>query len=154
VLARKQRFLLAQHNSRRSDKLGKWGLPGGRLKNPEKPKAGLRRELVEELRLRVPYLVAVGDWRFRGHTHRVFGCEIEASVEWFDSGELLGVGWFSYEEVHGMAQADRLRTGFELEAIDAFRRRVQAPLGHFVERRQRKRPRVDEALTPADWTSQ
>lgn len=125
VLMRKHRFLLARHNSRRADKVRKWGLPGGRLKASEEPQVGLRRELLEELRLSVPYLIELGDCVHRGHTHRVFGCEIDSPIEWFDTNEILGIGWFSYAEVAGMAEADELRTGFELGAISAFRRHTQ-----------------------------
>lgn len=138
VLMREHRYLLAQHNSRRLDKAGKWGLPGGGLKKPEGPKAGLRRELAEELRLRVPYLVEVGDWRHRGHTHRVFGCEIATPVEWFEAAELLGIGWFSYEEVRAMAQGGQLHRDFELEAIGVFNRRIRL-LDNSVDRGSRKR---------------
>ena len=125
VLKRRHRFLLAQHYSRRPDKIGKWGLPGGRLKGSEEPQAGLRRELLEELRLSVPYLIELGDCQHRGHTHRIFGCEIDSLIDWFDMNEILDIGWFTHDEVAGMAEADRLRTGFELGAISAFRRRVQ-----------------------------
>jgi 8-oxo-dGTP pyrophosphatase MutT (NUDIX family) len=125
VIMRKHRFLLAQQRSRRPDKDGKWGLPGGRLKRAEQPQAGLRRELLEELRLRVPYLIELGDCVHRGHTHRIFGCEIDAAIEWFDTREILGIGWFSYAEVAGMAESDELRTGFELGAINSFRRHIQ-----------------------------
>lgn len=146
VLAREHRYLLAQHNSRRPEKVGQWGLPGGRLEKPEEPKAGLRRELAEELRLRVPYLVEVGDWRHRGHTQRVFGCEIAGLVEWFEVSEILGIGWFSYEEVRSLAEAGRLRRSFEFEAIGVFRRRIRL-LGNSVERRSGKRYRR-EAESP------
>ena len=49
VLMRRDRYLLAQHTSQRAENRGKWGLPGGRLKDAEKPKACLRRELIEDL---------------------------------------------------------------------------------------------------------
>jgi 8-oxo-dGTP pyrophosphatase MutT (NUDIX family) len=119
------RYLLAQHNSRRPDRIGKWGLPGGRLKKPEEPKAALRRELVEELRLEVPYLVELGDWLFREQTHRVFGCEIDDPVGWFDTDEILGIAWFSYDEVAALEEADQLHKGFEFGAIRAFRARIE-----------------------------
>jgi 8-oxo-dGTP pyrophosphatase MutT (NUDIX family) len=122
---RRHRFLLAQHNTRRSDKVGKWGLLGGRLKDSEEPETGLRRELLEELRLSVPYLIELGDCVHRGHTHRVFGCEIDSAIEWFDTNEIVGISWFSYDEVAALAEADELHTGFELGAIKAFRRHVQ-----------------------------
>jgi len=53
VLMRDGRYLLAQHNSRHRERIGRWGLPGGRLRPPEKPKACLRRELLEELGVQV-----------------------------------------------------------------------------------------------------
>jgi 8-oxo-dGTP pyrophosphatase MutT (NUDIX family) len=125
VLMRGDRYLLAQHNSRRPEKIGRWGLPGGRLKSPEKPRAALRRELVEELRLEVPYLVEIGDWLLRGQTHRVFGCEIDRPVGWFDTDEILGIGWFSYDDVTALDGTDQLHTGYELGAIRAFRDHIR-----------------------------
>lgn len=125
VLMREQRYLLAQHNSKRPENVGKWGLPGGKLKRPEAPKAALRRELIEELRLEVPYLVELGDWLLRGQTHRIFGCEIDSPVGWFDTDEILGIAWFSYDEVAALEEANQLHKGFELGAIHAFRARVE-----------------------------
>ena len=102
--------------------LGQWGLPGGRLKDAEKPKACLRRELIEELGCRVPRLVRLGDWLHRNEQQRVFGCEIEKPIDTFDAEELRAIGWFSYEEVVELAAAHKLRMGFELAAIVEFRR--------------------------------
>jgi 8-oxo-dGTP pyrophosphatase MutT (NUDIX family) len=125
VLMRRDRYLLAQHNSQRAENRGKWGLPGGRLKGDEKPKACLRRELVEELGCRVPYLRKLGDWLHRGEQHRVFGCEIEQRIDTFETSELTAIGWFAYEEVLALATANQLKTGFELAAILEFRRQVR-----------------------------
>jgi 8-oxo-dGTP pyrophosphatase MutT (NUDIX family) len=122
VLMRKGRYLLAQHNSRRRDRMGRWGLPGGRLRASEKPKACLRRELLEELGCEVPYLKRLGDWLHGDELHRVFGCEIDEPIETFAADELLAIGWFTYEETAELAVADKLRTGFELAAITEFRR--------------------------------
>src|SRR6187551_992119 len=102
VLMRDGRYLLAQHNSRRRERIGRWGLPGGRLRPAEKPKACLRRELIEELGCEVPYLKRLGDW--------------------LHGDELLAIGWFTYEETAELAAAGKLRTGFELAAIAEFRR--------------------------------
>jgi 8-oxo-dGTP pyrophosphatase MutT (NUDIX family) len=121
VLMQADRYLLAQHHSRREN-LGQWGLPGGRLKGAEKPKAGLRRELVEELGCRVPRLVRLGDWLHRSEQQRVFGCEIEKRIDTFDAGELRAIGWFSYEDVANLAVRNKLQMGFELAAIVEFRR--------------------------------
>jgi 8-oxo-dGTP pyrophosphatase MutT (NUDIX family) len=122
VLMRDNRYLLAQHNSRRRERIGRWGLPGGRLRPPEKPKACLRRELIEELGCQVPYLKRLGDWLHDGELHRVFGCEIDEPIESFAGDELLAIGWFTYEETADLAVAAKLRTGFELAAITEFRR--------------------------------
>jgi 8-oxo-dGTP pyrophosphatase MutT (NUDIX family) len=121
VLMRADRYLLAQHNSRRRENLGRWGLPGGRLRDAEKPKACLKRELVEELGCHVPYLVRLGDWLHDGEQHRVFGCELDEPIEAFHGAELLAIGWFTYEEIAELAVAGKLRTGFELAAITVFR---------------------------------
>ena len=135
VLRCGQRYLLAQHNSRRRENLGKWGLAGGRLKSREEPRAALRRELIEELGLRVQSLVEIGDWWHRGENHRIFGCDVAQATQSFAPDELLAIEWFAYSEVAALEADGRLRTGFELDAITAFRLRF---------------PRVERAVpTPA-----
>ncbi len=122
VLLYDRRILLAQHKSRRLANRSKWGLPGGRVDEAETPKRCLRRELLEELDLRVPYLIELGDWVHRDENHRVFGCEIDRKVVSFDTDELLAIRWFSLPELRDLARAQRLRFGFELAAVKAFRR--------------------------------
>jgi 8-oxo-dGTP pyrophosphatase MutT (NUDIX family) len=121
VLVHEERYLLAQHNSRRPENFGKWGLVGGRVRAAEQPKACLRRELMEELRYEVPNLVKLGDYSHRDENHRVFGCEIPEAVQTFDTDELRAIRWFSYAEVCDLATSGQLRTGFELAAIAEFR---------------------------------
>jgi 8-oxo-dGTP pyrophosphatase MutT (NUDIX family) len=118
------------------------------LKDSEEPQAGLRRELLEELRLSVPYLIELGDCVHRGHTHRVFGCEVDAAIEWYDTHEILGIAWFSYAEVAGMAEAGELRTGFELGAISAFRRHIQPLIDSADLWPQRKKRGLIEPVMP------
>jgi 8-oxo-dGTP pyrophosphatase MutT (NUDIX family) len=122
VLMHEQRYLLAQHNSRRRENRSRWGLAGGRVRDRENPQECLRRELVEELGCRVPYLIELGDWQHRDETHRIFGCEIAQRIETFDTDELRAIAWFTPAEVVQLASAGRLRTGFELAAITAFER--------------------------------
>jgi len=122
VLMHDQRYLLAQHNSRRRQNRSRWGLVGGRVRDRENLQECLRRELMEELDCRVPYLIELGDWQHRDETHRIFGCEIARSIETFDADELCAIAWFTYAEVVQLASAGRLRTGFELAAIIAFER--------------------------------
>lgn len=121
VLRHRHRYLPVQPNSRRLRNRGKWALPGGRLKRRERPKAGLRRELTEELRLEVPYLLRLGDWRDRNENHRVFGSQIEQPVDWFNTDEIIATGWFTSAEVTALALASRLHRGFEVAAIREFR---------------------------------
>jgi 8-oxo-dGTP pyrophosphatase MutT (NUDIX family) len=122
VLMREQRYLLAQHNSRRRENRSRWGLAGGRVRDRENPLECLRREIMEELGCRVPYLIELGDWQHRDETHRIFGCEIAQDIETFDQDELCAIAWFTHAEVAQLASAGRLRTGFELAAITAFER--------------------------------
>ena len=122
VLMRDQRFLLARHNSRRRENRSRWGLAGGRVRDRENPQECLRRELMEELGCRVPYLIELGDWQHRHETHRIFGCEITQNIETYDTDELSAIAWFTLAEVAQLAAAGRLRTGFELAAIAAFER--------------------------------
>ena len=121
VLRCGKRYLLAQHNSRRRENIGKWGLPGGRLKSREEPRAALRRELIEELGLRVQSLVEIGDWWHRGENHRVFGCDVGRATQAFAPDELLAIDWFDYAAVVELEADGHWRTGFELDAITAFR---------------------------------
>lgn len=121
VIRHGHRFLLVQPNARGASLPGKWGLAGGRLEPPEEPRAGLRRELEEELKLAAPTLIELGDWRHGRETHRVFGCEIERTTRWFNTEELAAMGWFSYAEVAKLALSSRLHRGFELAAIRTFR---------------------------------
>jgi 8-oxo-dGTP pyrophosphatase MutT (NUDIX family) len=123
VLMREQRYLLAQHNSRRRENRSRWGLAGGRVRGRENPLECLRRELMEELGCRVPYLIELGDWQHRDETHRIFGCEIAQDIETFATDELRAIGWFTHAEVVQLASAGRLRTGFELAAIATFEQR-------------------------------
>jgi 8-oxo-dGTP diphosphatase len=123
VLKHDHHYLLVQPNSRRRRSIGRWALPGGRLKAQEKPRRGLRRELAEELRLEVPYLRNVGDWHHRDENHRVFGCEIWEPTDWFNADEIVATRWFTYADVITLAQSERLHRGFELAAIRAFENR-------------------------------
>jgi 8-oxo-dGTP pyrophosphatase MutT (NUDIX family) len=126
VLRCRQKFLLAEHASRRRGKSFVWGLPGGRLRANEKPEAGLRRELAEELRLRAPSAIELGDWWHRGENYRVFGASVPRMVQWFDAQEIRALAWLTYAEVADLADAGLLHKGFELEAITEYQRRFRS----------------------------
>ena len=144
VIVFEQHYLLAQHRTRRPESIGKWGLLGGRLKAPEDPRAGLRREVFEELRVHLPYVVELGDWPRRDEIHRVFGCHIGQRVEWFERDEIVAIDWFRYDEVVQLAASGQLQTGFELAAITAFRSQAAAgPASIKLSRRPSKKVRGD-----------
>ncbi len=124
VLEQNHRYLLVQHNNRLPENFGKWGLPGGVLEIAEEPTNGLRRELAEEFQISVGDVVLLGDWEYRDETHRVFGCKAEKQIESYDTNEILDIVWLTYDGVIGFAEAGKLHTGFELEAITEFRSRA------------------------------
>ena len=126
VLRCEGRYLLAQHQPRRRESVGKWGLPGGKLKAREKPRAALRRELEEELGLETPKLVRIGDWWYRSKNHRVFGCDVPRATRWFDGDEIVAIAWLDYAAIVNLSLTAQLRTGFELAAITEYRNRFPA----------------------------
>jgi 8-oxo-dGTP pyrophosphatase MutT (NUDIX family) len=123
VLRRGDKFLLADHARKRRGRSSKWGLPGGRVLPQEQPLAGLKRELQEELRLRVSAAVELGDWWHRAENYRVFGADVARTVRWFEERELRAIAWLTYSEIAALAAAGRLHKGFELAAIAEFQRR-------------------------------
>jgi 8-oxo-dGTP pyrophosphatase MutT (NUDIX family) len=128
VIGNGRQFLLVQANSRRSENIGKWSLPGGRLKARETPRAGLRRELAEELGFRAPGgLVELGDWRYDHEYHRVFGYRVERIEPTLQADEILASAWLDYSDVKRLAVERELRWGFELAAITMFRRVIREP---------------------------
>jgi 8-oxo-dGTP pyrophosphatase MutT (NUDIX family) len=111
-----------QHESKRRENVGKWALPGGRLKVREEPKSGLRRELYEELAIWVPKLTPLGEWIRVGECQRVYGCEIDDVSPSPQPDEIAAVAWLEYDDVVRLATERRLRWGFELAAINVFQR--------------------------------
>jgi 8-oxo-dGTP pyrophosphatase MutT (NUDIX family) len=122
VIGNGQQFLLVQARSRRPENIGKWSLPGGRLKARETDRAALRRELFEELAFRATGLVELGDWQHGDEFHRVFGCRAAQVAPALQSEEILASAWIDYFEVKQLAKDRQLRWGFELAAITMFRR--------------------------------
>jgi 8-oxo-dGTP pyrophosphatase MutT (NUDIX family) len=123
VLRHEGRFLLADHGSGRRRKAQKWGLAGGRILRDEPPLTCIKRELYEELRLRVAKPVEIGDWWHCEENYRVFGADLARAVRWFDERELRALAWLTYAEVAALAADGLLHKGFELEAIGEYRRR-------------------------------
>lgn len=110
------RVLLVDHLTRVDHALG---LPGGWLSRAERPEDGVRRELHEELGLRVTstrYLLSAPHRTGEGTPYGLtllFQVEVDGAPPIAASGEVMGSGWYALDEV-----AARLRP-FEVEAIRA-----------------------------------
>lgn len=122
ILKSGDRFLLAVHHNRRPEKRGKWSLPGGRVERGEDPEVTARRELDEELEVRLGALLEVGDYRYNGRMHKVFGTEFSGEILTFDQMEIVEIGWHRLEDVHAFEREGKLHTGFEHTAIREFTR--------------------------------
>ena len=117
VLRNGDRFLLVVHSNFQRIHQDRWGLPGGRVDWGEAPERTAHRELDEELGIRVPALVEVGDYPYKRALHRVYGGDFAGTIVRFDEDELLEIGWYTLGEVETLAGAGKLHTGFELVAI-------------------------------------
>jgi NADH pyrophosphatase NudC (nudix superfamily) len=98
-------------------------LIGGRVDRGEALESALRREVREELYIGLDELIEVGDYRYKGSFHRVFGVETDERIIAFDRSELTRIGWHSLEEVEAMEERDQLHTGFEFQAVHAYHKR-------------------------------
>ena len=120
VIATGDRYLLAIHHNPRPSKRTRWGWIGGRVERGEALDSALRREVREELYIALDELVEVGDYRYKGSFHKVFGVETDERIISFDRSELTKIGWHSIEEVAALEAGDQLHTGFEFEAVQAY----------------------------------
>lgn len=116
LLARGSTFLLVMHQTWRGRPRGLWGLPGGRIEVGEDAESAVRRELVEELDVRIGAVTKLGDWHYKGGRHRVYGAELDAALGRIDRSEIADVAWLTLEDIASLARANRLHAGFELDA--------------------------------------
>ncbi len=77
---------------------------------------------MEEFRIVIGNVMMLGDWEYRNEIHRVFGGQFEDRIEHYDANEILDIVWLAYDDVVRFVKAGKLHTGFELEAIDEFRK--------------------------------
>jgi len=122
ILDLKGRYLLAVHNNYLPETIGKWGLPGGHIETGEAFEVTSEREMFEEFGLSLSDWQEVADYPYRGFLQKVLATKYEGSEAiTHDPKEILKLAWYSLEDIEGMHHADKLHTGFELEAITSYR---------------------------------
>ena len=124
ILRNEDRFLLVIHRHTRRGRSARWGLPGGHVEARERYEDTARRELREELGITLAELHEIGDYRFRGALHRVFGAEHPSRILRFRRAELTRIGWHSLREVVGLRDRGLLHAGYEAQAISDFLARL------------------------------
>jgi 8-oxo-dGTP pyrophosphatase MutT (NUDIX family) len=117
ILRHEDRFLLVMHRHTHKGRRARWGLPGGHVEARERYEDTARRELREELGIALAELREVGDYRFRGALHRVFGAEHASPILRFRRAELLKIAWHSLNEVVALRDRGLLHAGYEAQAI-------------------------------------
>ena len=118
VIERGGRYLLALHNNHVPENKGKWTFVGGLVDPTDaSPEAALLRELREELRVEGRILGTVGTFPYRDHTCLVLAAAFPGEPQ-PSPDEILALRWFTRREIEGIAQANLLHMGFELEALD------------------------------------
>ena len=131
VVVHQGRYLLAQHHNRLPEKIGKWGLPGGRIETSDADlRDALHRELYEEFVITADILGFVAMYTYRDRSHHIYlarphTVELQVNVQ-----EILSVAWLTLEEVTALHAQAMLHTGFELQAIRASLLRYSHLLTH------------------------
>jgi len=128
ILYREGRYLLADHSpTHRKSKHRfsksrnniRWGLPGGHVEWREDPLEAARREVFEELNIRLVDLVTVGDYVYKQRYHAVYAAHSEYVEFDLDFSELAEVRWFTRSEIVHLESFDQLHAGYELDAVTA-----------------------------------
>lgn len=85
----------------------------------EDPLEAARREVFEELNIRLVDLVSVGDYVYKQRYHAVYASHSEYEEFDLDFSELAEVRWFTRSEIVHLKNFDQLHAGYELEAVTA-----------------------------------
>ena len=117
ILYRDDEYFLVMHHTRIFSAKKRWAFPGGRIEWGEESEAAVVRELREELYISVNHVEKVGDYKYKGHDHRVFAAEFTEKIDRFDRSEITRIGWHSLGDVRELKDSGLLHAGFELEAI-------------------------------------
>jgi len=80
-----------------------WELPGGAIKRRERPEDAARREIEEELGIRIESFTALGPVSGRAHRRRdtvhCFQAEIDATQLTVDPVEIAEIRWFNRDDL-------------------------------------------------------
>jgi|AP95_1055475.scaffolds.fasta_scaffold04130_3 8-oxo-dGTP pyrophosphatase MutT (NUDIX family) len=120
ILKHDDRYFLVMHQTRFFSGKKRWGFPGGRLERGEALIEALARELREELYIAPQDYAELGDYRYKGHNHRIYGAFYSEPILKFNRSEIQGIGWHSLEDVRKFRDSGLLHTGFEFDAIKDF----------------------------------
>ena len=120
ILKQEDLYFLVMHQTRVFSGKKRWGFPGGRIERGEELRSALTRELREELYVSIDDFSEVGDYRYKGYHHKIYGAEFAEPIIKFDRSEIHRIGWHSMEEIGKFAEEGLLHTGFEVEAIRDF----------------------------------
>lgn len=120
VIQRDGQYLLAQHDNRRPENIGKWTFLGGWLDPADaSPEDTVVREFWEELQVTGRVLGRIGSfaWNFRDPGPcLVFLVDIEG--EPVPNEELLDLRWYSRDEINQLHESNLLHMGIVCEAIE------------------------------------
>ena len=119
------KYLLVQSGEK--NYIGKWGLAGGKIDFSETPSKAIEREVHEEAGLLIYNIGLFGIYCSMpldaiwviNHAYR---CDFLGQAKKSDGKEILNIGWFTYEELVGMAKNNELRTMDVLRVISDSRR--------------------------------
>jgi 8-oxo-dGTP diphosphatase len=92
-----QKVLLLKHLIR-ANRSG-WGLPGGFLNPGEQPENALKRELQEEVGIKITDLRLVKTRTIGSHVEVIYVCRAENTEAKPKKGEILAAGWFHIDEI-------------------------------------------------------
>lgn len=99
-----------------------WELPAGRVEPGETPEQGIARELREETGHRAGSLIHLGRYfPSNGSSNQTFhvfvGRGVERVGEIEDTNEVMGIRWFSPQEIRDLIQRNEMKNGLSLTAL-------------------------------------